>query len=123
MVRGIDKGGKHVKDLDQKIVAAMYPLFGAFLGFLVFTFGTGGWWFVFAGKVKSMWIGPMGLAVSVAVGAVLGWIAYRRRHSELEGVDDALATLERNPLLKKRVGVVIFCLIGLYFVWQLAKSV
>jgi hypothetical protein len=112
-----------MKDLDKKIVALMYPLFGAFLGFLVFTFGTGGWWYVFAGKVKSKWVGPMGLVICLAVGAVLGWIAYWQRHRELEGAEDAILTLEQNPLLKKRLGVVLFCLIALYFVWQLAKSV
>jgi hypothetical protein len=90
-----------MKDLDQKIVAALYPLFGAFLGFLVFTFGTGGWWFVFAGKVKSTWVGPIGLIICVGAGAFLAWIAYRQRHHELEGR----------------------CLVALYFVWQLAKNV
>src|SRR5688500_18480685 len=107
-----------MKDLDQKIVAALYPIFGAFLGFLVFTFGTGGWWFVFTGKTKSKWIGPMGLIICVGAGAVLAWLAYRTRHRELEGVENALSTLEENPLLKKRVVVVISCVVALYFVWQ-----
>jgi hypothetical protein len=112
-----------MKDLDQKIVAWLHPLFGAFLGFLVFTFGTGGWWFVFTGKVRSKWVGPMGLIISLGVGAILGWIAYRHRQREFSGVGELAQDEAGAFLLGKRIVVIITCLVALYFLWQLAKSI
>ena len=112
-----------MKDLDKKIVAALYPLFGAFLGFLVFTFGTGGWWFVFTGKVKSTWVGPMGPLICLVVGAVLGWIAYWQRHREFDQVSELAQDEAGAVLLGKRIVVIISCLVALYFIWQLAKSI
>jgi hypothetical protein len=110
-----------MKDLDEKIVAWLHPLFGAFLGFLVFTFGTGGWWFVFTGKVRSKWVGPMGLLISLAVGALLGWIAYR--HREFDEVGELAQDEAGALLLGKRIVVIGSCLAVLYFIWQLAKGV
>ena len=112
-----------MKDLDKVIVAWLHPLFGAFLGFLVFTFGTGGWWFVFTGKVKSKWVGPPGLLICVGVGAVLGWIAYRYRHHEFESLTELARDDADTVLFWKRIIVTISCLVALYFIWQLAKSV
>src|SRR5688572_10028546 len=48
-------------------------MFGAFLGFLIFTFAFGNFEFVFMGKVESMWRGPLGLLLALGGGAVLGF--------------------------------------------------
>jgi hypothetical protein len=111
-----------MKDIDQKIVALLYALFGSFLAFLVFTFALGGWRFVFTGKSMTILRGPVGLFISIALGAVLGWLSYRHRHYE----SGALGTLAQDTaggvLLGKRIVVIISCVVALYYIWQLAKS-
>lgn len=111
-----------MKDIDQKVVTALFVLFGAFLGFLVFTFALGGMWFIFTGKSNGWWRGPLGLGISLVTGGILGWISYRHRHHE----SNALGTFARDAgggvLLGKRIVVIVSCLVGLYYVWQLARS-
>lgn len=112
-----------MKDLDKKIVAALFPLLGMFLGFLVFTFGLGGWRYTFTGRSRSWWIGPWGLLLFLAVGGVLGWLSYRHRDREIGGVGPLAHDAPTGFLLGKRLIVIATCLVGLYFVWQLARSV
>jgi hypothetical protein len=111
-----------MKDLDKKIIAALFPIFGCFLGFLVFTFGLEGWHFVFTGRPRSLWIGPGGLLLSLVVGGVLGWLSYRHRHREFGGVEPFAHDEATSLLWSKRLIVLGACLAALYFIWQLAKS-
>jgi TRAP-type C4-dicarboxylate transport system permease small subunit len=111
-----------MKDLDKKIVAALYPVFGMFLAFLVFTFGCGGWRYVFTGRRQSTLLGPLGLVLSLGIGAVLGWLSYHYRRREIGGLESLPLDDAERELLVKRIVVVATCFVGLYFVWQLAKS-
>ena len=111
-----------MKDWDLKIVAVLYGMFGAFLGFLIFTFGFGNIEFVFMGKVESMWRGPLGLFVALGGGAVLGLLARRHRHLEFHGLDHFTTDEASAMLFSKRVMVLISCAVGAYFIWELAKG-
>ena len=111
-----------MKSADEKIVAVLHPLFGAILGFVVFTFAFGGWRYVFTGSARSAFIGFPGLVLCLAIGAVLGWLAYRHRHREVGGVTPLAHDAATGYLLGMRVVVIGTCAVVLYFVWQLAKS-
>jgi hypothetical protein len=111
-----------MKDLDERIVAACYPLFGTFLAFLVFTFAMGGWRYVFTGRPHSLLLGPLGLLLSIGIGATLGWLCYRHRHRQFDVIGPLAHDAATGWLLGKRLIVIATCLAGLYFVWQLARS-
>jgi hypothetical protein len=111
-----------MKDFDERIVAACYPLFGSFLAFLVFAFGLGGWRFIFTGQSQSLMLGPSGLLLNMGIGALLGWLCYRHRHREVDVVGPLAHDAATGWLLGKRLIVIASCLAGLYFIWQLAKS-
>ncbi len=112
-----------MKRADEIIVIVMYGLFGALLAFLVFTFGLGGWAYVFTGKPRSVLIGFPGLLLFLTTGASLGLLSYRHRHREFGGVGPLAHDAATGYLLAKRVIVILTCLAGVYFVWQLAKDV
>jgi hypothetical protein len=108
--------------LDETIVVVFHTLFGAFLGFLVFMFGIGGLLSLFTEPSEATWLGPVGLFVCPGVGGLLGWFAYRHRHREFGGPGILAQDTAGGVLLVKRLMVVAACLVGLYFLWQLAKS-
>ena len=112
-----------MKNLDLKIVAGLYGMFGAFLGFLIFTFGFGNIEFVFMGKVESMRRGPLGLLAALGGGAVLGLLAWRHRQVEFHGLDHFTEDQASAILFSKRVMVLISCAVGAYFIWALAKGI
>ena len=112
-----------VKDLDLKIVAVLYGMLGAFLGFLIFTFAFGNFEFVFMGKVESMWRGPLGLLLALGGGAVLGLLAWRHRQMEFHGLEAFTENQASAILFSKRVMVLISCVCGAYFIWELAKGI
>jgi hypothetical protein len=111
-----------MKDLDKKIVSLVHALFGAFLGFLVFTFALGGWRFVFTGRSQSTWRGPFGLLICIAIGGMLGWIAYKFRSIEFDLSGSIPQDRAGAMLFTKLLMVVGVAVVGLYFIWQLAKS-
>src|SRR5258707_15755447 len=74
-----------MKNLEDKLIAIFYAFFGAGLGLLVYMFGLGGWEFVFTGHTKSTLKGPLGLIVSLGIGAVLGLFSYVNKNKEIGG--------------------------------------
>jgi hypothetical protein len=112
-----------VKDLDLKIAAVLYGMLGAFLGFLIFTFGFGNLEFVFMGKVESMWRGPLGLLLALGGGAVKGLLAWRHRQMQVHGLEAFTENQASAILFSKRVMVLISCALGAYFIWELAKGI
>src|SRR5712692_10534927 len=74
-----------MKNLEDKLIAIFYAFFGAGLGLLVYTFGLGGWEFVFTAHTKSTLKGPLGLIVSLGIGAVLGLFSYATKNKEIGG--------------------------------------
>ncbi|HVK57610.1 MAG TPA: hypothetical protein VM735_02435 [Candidatus Kapabacteria bacterium] len=117
------KQGVILKDWDIKIVILLHALFGAFLGFLIFTFGFGNIKYVFLGRAESAWRGPLGLNLALGIGAVLGLLGWRYRHHEFHGLDAFTDTEANARLFSKRVMVLISCAVATYFTWQLAKSI
>ena len=99
-----------------------YGVFGAFLGFLVFTFALGGEKFVFAGHSSTFWQGPLGLLVCLSVGFALGWLSYKYEHREFGSTKWLFQDQATALLFTKRLIVTVGCVAALYFIWQLAKS-
>jgi len=111
-----------MKDPIDKLVCAMFGLFGAALGFLVYAMALGGWRFVLLGHATKAWNGLAGLIISCAVGGVLGLVSYRFRDREFgSGDSDYYDSPATAILFSKRLIVIVTCLVGLYFLWQLAK--
>ncbi len=109
-----------MKDWADKVISILYALFGAGLAFAVYCFALGGDRYVLLGRHRSFWVGPGGLSVSLALGALLGFISYIYYNREIGGPDfeseaDAL-------LFAKRAMVVITSLTALAVLWQFAHG-
>jgi hypothetical protein len=112
-----------MKDAADKVVFALYGVFGGFLGLLIFMFALGGWSFVFTGEASRPWNGLVALIISCVLGGGWGLVAYK--HSDVDLGSGALAFLGESGtaiLFVKRVMVICTCLAGAYFIWQLARG-
>lgn len=111
-----------MKDWEDKIMMGIYGLFGAGTGFLIFTFGLGGWSYLVTKRTPEPWNGLLSLILCTGLGLGWGIVAYKFRDREFgDGAssfyhDEATATL-----FIKRVMVIATCLAGLYFLWQAAS--
>jgi uncharacterized membrane protein YeaQ/YmgE (transglycosylase-associated protein family) len=103
-----------MNDWADRIIAAIYAVIGAILGSFAFLW-------LSIGASKSKWSGWVGFIGCVAVGGLAGWLAHRYRNREVGLLTDSLDSAEQT-LLMKRVFVVIPCLVGLYFLWDLAMG-
>ena len=99
----------------------LYGLLGSVAGLFIFIFTLNGWQYVFMGKSGSLWLGPLGVGVSLVIGFSLGLLAHQHRKKESGSggfhSDNASATL-----FMKRMIIISGALVGLYFLWQFAKT-
>ena len=108
--------------LDEKIVAAVFVLIGGVAGFLVFTFGFGGWEFVFTGKSSSVFFGFPGLLLCIVSGGCWGAYSYKHRHREVVDLEPFAKDAAGGFLMSKRFSVVLVGLIALYCVWHFTRG-
>ena len=100
-----------------------YGLFGGGLGFLIFAFGLGGWRFLLTNRPPKPWNGLVALIICLTLGFGWGLVSYKLRDREFGSGgsnlyhDEATATL-----FAKRLMVIGTCVAGVYFIWQLAKT-
>ena len=108
-------------DWEDKIILAFYGLFGGALGFLIFTFGLGGWRFLLTNRTAKPWNGLAALIICCTLGFGWGLLSYKYRNREF-GSNNRFENQATAILFTKRLMVILTCLAALYFVWQLAKG-
>ena len=112
-----------MKDLEDKIILVFYGLFGGFLGFLIFAVALGGWRFLLTNRPPKPWNGLVALILCSGLGFGWGLVSYKFRNRELGSRGSSLFEDQATGILfTKRLMVIATCLAGLYFLWQLAKS-
>ncbi len=102
-----------MKDWSDRIIAAFHVIFGAFIGIGVYMF-----LFSFGMSKKAGWIPFL---LFTCAGGVVGWINYGQRHRQIDISVDGLDEAD-HMLLVRRIGVVVFCVAGLYFLWDFAMG-
>ena len=113
-----------MKNLEDKVFYAIYGLFGASLGFLIYAIALGGWRYLLIGRQVRSWNGLVALIICVGLGFGWGILSYRFKDREFDSGASHFYHDEATAFLfTKRLMVVATCLAGLYFVWQLARSV
>ncbi|MBK8000614.1 MAG: hypothetical protein IPK15_18345 [Verrucomicrobia bacterium] len=112
-----------MKNLEDKILYAVFGLMGGFLGFLVFAVGLGGWRYLLTNRPPKPWNGLTALILCTTIGFGWGLLSYKFRNREFGSGGSHFYGDEANGLLfAKRLMVIGTCLAGLYFIWQLAKG-
>ncbi len=111
-----------MKQLDEIVVILLYLLFGAVLGLLVFVFGVCGVLDMLMEPPESAWFFLVSLAVCGGLGAALGWLSYRYRHREFGSRGTIAQDAPGGMLLGGRLMAIGIGLVGLYFLWRLARS-
>jgi hypothetical protein len=112
-----------MKNLEDKIVLAVYGLFGGFLGFLIFAVALGGWRYLLTNRPPQPWNGLAALVICLVLGFGWGIVSYEFKDREFGSGGSSFYEDQATAMLfTKRVMVIGTCLAGLYFVWQLAKS-
>jgi hypothetical protein len=112
-----------MKDLEDKIMFAFYGLFGAALGFLIFAAALGGWRYLLTNRPAKPWNGLVALILCSALGCGWGLLSYKFKDREFGSGPSGLFQDQASGILfVKRLMVVASCLVGLYFIWQLAKG-
>jgi hypothetical protein len=113
-----------MKDFADKIMLIFYGLFGGTLGFLIFMFALGGSTYVFTGHASKPWNGPVALIIACILGGGWGLVSYKFSDREFgSGGSSFYQDPPAAMLFVKRLMVVATCLVGLYFIWQLAKGI
>ena len=108
---------------DEKIVVIFYALLGAFVAILVFGFTLGGI-DLLAGKSTAWWNGWIGLFLSAFIGAFVGALSYKFRDTEFDAPEvDLYGGTAGAQLFIRRGGVILFAMVAMYYLWQLAKSI
>ncbi len=102
---------------------ALYGLFGAALGFLIFAMALGGWMFIFTGHSTKPWNGLVALVICSTIGGGWGLLSYKFKNREFGSGPSSLFQDQASAILfTKRLMVIATWLAGLYFIWQLAKG-
>jgi len=107
-----------VKNWEDKMMYAIYALFGGAIGILLFAVPLGGWDYIFLGESKGFWDGPVSMILWTTFGAGWGLLSYRYHHYE---VDPETAAWLRF-LISRRGRMLIFGIVALYFVYDVAKG-
>ena len=107
---------------EDKVFSAIYALMGAGAAFAVHCVLLGGWRWLFLGKHKSFFAGPGGMAICVIAGAVLGVMLYREQEAGVTATGLG-GNQGESLLIVKRIMVIGMALIGLYFLWDLARGI
>lgn len=112
-----------MKTWEDRIMFAFYGLFGAAIGFLIFAVALGGWRFLLTQDPAEPWNGLTALILCTALGAGWGLFAYQFKDREYGSGPSSLFQDQATAiLLVKRLMVLATCLAGVYFVWQLART-
>jgi len=112
-----------MKDKADLIVFLFYGAFGAFLGLLIFMFALGGSSYVFTGTASKSWNGAVGLVVCCVLGYGWGLLSYVLSEREFGKRESRFFHDPATAILfAKRAMVIATCVAGVYFIWQLAKS-
>jgi hypothetical protein len=112
-----------MKNLDDKIIMVFYGVFGGGLGFLIYTFGLGGMKVMVMNRAAKPWNGMLALIICVVLGFGWGIVSYKFKDREFGGGGSSLFDDQATALLfTKRLMVLLTCVAGVYFMWQLAKG-
>lgn len=110
--------------LDEKIACFINTAFGAGVGFAIYFFFLGGFRFLLTSKGAYWGNGWISFFVCVGGGGYVGFLSYRNRMKAID-IDSSGDTIYSGHggagLLWRRVAVIIFGIIGAYYVWQMAK--
>jgi len=113
-----------MKHWEGKLILAVWGLFGAFIGFMVFAVALGGWEFLLLGRASKPWNGLVALLICVTIGSGWGLLSYKLRHREFDSGESVFFQDEATALLfVKRLMVIATCVASVYFIWQVAKSI
>jgi hypothetical protein len=108
---------------DDRLFAAVYGLFGAFLGFLVYLFAFGGFLRPLFRSTRRGGPGWIPLLFCAGIAAIAGVYAYVHRKKEFGGgFGDAVGGSDGAVLFTKRLLVIGVAFAGLYFLWQFAHG-
>jgi hypothetical protein len=106
------------------VMLAVYGIFGAFLGFLIYVFAWGGFRLLLAGERYNQSTEVIALLLCLFIGAGWGLFAYKYKHHEIGAAGSTFYHDQPTAiLLSKRLLIIGTCLAGLYFLWQVAKGV
>jgi hypothetical protein len=112
-----------MKDFSDKIIWALYGLFGAFLGLLIFMFALGGWRLVFTGRSTRPWNGVAALILCTVISGGWGLLSYKLRNREFHSGASSMYHDQTSAILfSKQLMVIATCVAALYFIWQLARG-
>lgn len=112
-----------MKNLEDKILYAVFGLFGGIIGFVVFAVGLGGWRYLLTKHPPKPWNGLTALILCAAIGFGWGLLSYKFRNREFGSNDSAFYDDGSGGVLfAKRSMVIVTSLAALYFIWQLAKG-
>ena len=112
-----------MKDWEDNLIFVFYGLFGAFIGFMVFAAGLGGWEFLLLGRGDRPWNGLIALLICLIIGAGWGLLSYKLKHQEFDSGTSAFLRDEATALLfAKRLMVLATCTVTAYFIWKFAKG-
>ena len=103
---------------------AVWGLFGAFIGFMVFAAALGGWEFLLLGRASKPWNGLVALLTCVTIGSGWGLLSYKLRHRDFDSGTSAFFQDGATSLLfVRRLMVIATCVAAVFFIWQLVKAV
>ena len=112
-----------MKDFSEVFMFVFYTLFGTVLGFLIFLCACGGWEYVFLGRSTKPWNGLFALIILCGLGSGWGFVSYKYKNREFGSRSSVFYSDPASAaLFTKRLMVIATCLVGAYFIWQLARS-
>jgi hypothetical protein len=112
--------------LDEKIACMINVVFGAGIGFVIYFFPLGGFGPLLTSRGGRWWNGSGAFWICVGGGALIGFVSYknRLRNLDIEPRGDGIYSGQAGQeLLWRRIAMLIFGVVAVYFIWQLAKGI
>ena len=106
--------------VDERVACAVNGIVGGVAGAGIFFSGLG--WMDFWDRNSMAWW--IGFLMCTLLGGLVGVVSYFQRHQEMEfNFVGVYSGAEGGVLLAKRVGVLLFASVAVYFLWQLARGI